>query len=138
MTCSVAQDHITLKTVGATLYIIGSFLFGDLSQNALLALLILIILDFTVGVWEARKGGTEITARKIKNTPIKILAYYIMIVSGHLVEYGLPESMRYIDDTILAFLLLTELISIMKHFSNLGYKTPNNLINNLKKIQEEK
>lgn len=131
LTCNVATDHFSMKTALTALYVIGSFLFGGLSSQAVLGLIVLITMDFCVAIWDERKHGQEVTAKKSKRTPIKILVYFSMIAGGHMVEYGLPVQAQLLDDSILAFLLVTELISVMKHFGNLGYKTPNKIINSL-------
>ena len=132
ITCSVTQEHTSIKTVVVSFYVIYSFFLGGISEETLTALMVLIIFDFVLGVWDAKKHKKNLTANHCKRTPIKILVYYMMIASGHIAEYGLAEAIKYIDETILAFLLLTELISVMKHFGNLGYKTPAKLINNLR------
>lgn len=134
----VFTDHITIKALGSIAFVVGSFLFAGLSKNAMLSLLVLIILDFIVAVWHAKKIGVLIDSKQVYKTPVKILVYYTMIASGHLVESGLPQQISFVDDTILTFLLITEFLSITRHFSNLGYKTPTKLINNLKMLQEEK
>lgn len=126
------QDHMSFKALGSVFFAIGTFLFAGLSSKALLALLILIVVDYAVAIFQARRSGKMITAKESLRTPVKILVYYTMIACGHLVEYGIPASIQFLDDTILTFLLITEFLSILKHFSNLGYKTPTKLINNLR------
>ncbi len=131
-------DHTFVKGVGSVLFTIGSFLFSGLSDNALMALLTLIVVDYVLAVYESRKRGQVWSGPKTKNSVIKILVYYTMIACGHLVEYGIPSQIQFLDDTILTFLLITEFLSILKHFSNLGYKTPSKLINNLREEIGEK
>lgn len=135
---TIFTEHITIKTLVSVVFTIGTFLFAGLSTKALIALLVLIIIDYVVAIWHAKQNKELISSKLSLKTPIKMLVYYTMIASGHMVEYGLPEPMQYLDDTILTFLLVTELLSIMKHFGNLGYKTPNKLINNLKEQIGEK
>ena len=134
----VFLDHFSLKALFSFIWAIMTFLYAGLSSDALVSLLILIVLDFILGVWEAKKHKKMIESSKAYKTPVKILVYFAMIASGHLVENGLPQTLKYIDDTILVFLLLTEFLSILKHFSNLGYETPTRLINNLTEKKEEK
>lgn len=128
---TVIVDHFSIKAINSALFAIGSFLFSGLSDSAMLALLVLIVLDYLFAVYESRRKGEVWSSSKTKRTVVKILVYFTMIASGHLVEYGLPEPIQYLDDTILTFLLITEFLSIFKHLSNLGYKTPTKLINNL-------
>lgn len=131
-------DHAFIKGVGSALFAIGTFLYAGLSTNALLALLLLIVVDFITGFWCAKKNGQLLDSKLVIKTPIKILVYYTMIACAHLVEYGLPQQVQLLDDTVLTFLLITEFLSIFKHFSNLGYKTPSKLINNLREEIGEK
>lgn len=131
-------DHFSLKTLGSVLFVIGSFLFAGLSTKALIGLVLLIVVDYVTAIAHAWRIGELISSKMSLKTPVKLLVYFIMIASGHMVEYGIPEPMQYLDDTMLTFLLVTELISILKHFGNLGYKTPSKLINNLKEQIGEK
>lgn len=135
---TTVYDHLTLKTVASVLFTIGSFLFAGLSTNALIALLVLIVVDYITGIVVAKRNGEFISSKQSLRTPIKVLVYYTMIASGHLVEYGVPAQIQFVDDTILTFLLVTEFLSILKHFGNLGYRTPSKLINNLREQIGEK
>lgn len=135
---TIFTEHITIKTLVSAVFTVGTFLFAGLSTKALIALLVLIIIDYIVAIWHAKQNNELISSKLSLKTPIKMLVYYTMIASGHMVEYGLPEPMQYLDDTMLTFLLVTELISILKHFGDLGYKTPSKLINNLKEQIGEK
>lgn len=135
---TTVTDHLTIKTLASIAFTIGTFLFAGLSTKALVALLVLIVIDYVVAIWHAKQNNELISSKLSLKTPIKMLVYYTMIASGHMVEYGIPEPMQYLDDTMLTFLLVTELISILKHFGNLGYKTPSKLINNLKEQIGEK
>lgn len=129
---STIADHFTIKTLGSVIFIVASFLFAGLSHQGLVALLVLIVIDFASAVYQAKKTGKMLSSKESLRTPVKILVYYTMIACGHMVEYGVPQQIQFIDDTILTFLLITEFLSIMKHFGNLGYKTPAKLINNLR------
>lgn len=135
---TTVTDHLIIKTLASIAFTIGTFLFAGLSTKALVALLVLIVIDYVVAIWHAKQNNELISSKLSLKTPIKMLVYYTMIASGHMVEYGIPEPMQYLDDTMLTFLLVTELISILKHFGNLGYKTPSKLINNLKEQIGEK
>ncbi len=135
---TTATDHLTLKTVASFLFVIGSFLFAGLSTNALIGLIILIVIDYITGILVAKKNGELISSKQSLRTPVKVLVYYTMVACGHIVEYGVPTPVQFVDDTILTFLLITEFLSILKHFGNLGYKTPSKLINNLREQIGEK
>lgn len=135
---TTVTDHLTLKTVGSVIFTVGSFLFAGLSTNALIGLIILIVIDYITGILVAKKNGVLISSKQSLRTPVKVLVYYTMIACGHIVEFGVPAQIQFVDDTILTFLLITEFLSILKHFGNLGYKTPSKLINNLREQIGEK
>lgn len=121
----------SLKLITAGLIIVFSFLF-DVNQSAgLLSLLILIILDFISGISASKYLGEPIRSSKVKHTAIKLTAYYAVIAGGHLAESGLVSYFAIIDETVLAFFLITELISLLENAGKLGVQTPNKLLNQL-------
>lgn len=135
---TIITDHLSAKVVSSVVFTLGTFFFAGLSSKALVALLVLIIIDYVTAIWNQHREGHLISSKLSIKTPIKVLAYYTMIASGHLVEYGIPAQVQFIDDTILTFLLITEFLSVLRHFSSLGYKTPSKLINQLREQVGEK
>ena len=62
----------------------------------------------------------------------------MLITTARIAEFSLPEVIRYLDDTIIAFLTLTELISIIENTGKMGYAIPKKLLLKLKSIRDEK
>ncbi len=128
----------TIKIVGAVSYIVLSYMF-DLSQSTgLIALLLLMIFDFITAIANAYHKKIEIKSRKIFTTVIKIVIYFGLISTGRLLEHTLPENIRMVDEVILAFLALTETISILENVGHLGFAIPRKLLNKLEELRDSK
>ncbi len=127
-----------IKTLGAILYTVGTFAFDSLQQQGLLALLILIIVDFLTALANAYHKKIEIQSRKVFVTAVKIIIYFGLIAAGNMTEYAIPVLSGIIDETLLAFLALTELISILENIGKLGFAVPKKLLNKLEELKDEK
>jgi toxin secretion/phage lysis holin len=132
-----ALEPSFIKFVFAGAYVALSFVF-DLGQGgALLALFLLVLIDFATGISAAKFLGEPIRSSKIKHTAIKMTAYFVVIAGAHLAEHGLTKYLAIIDETVLAFFLLTELISLLENMGRLGVQTPQKLLNQLKNQQKK-
>lgn len=131
-------SDILLKCAFSLTYIIYSFAFDTLKGEALIALMGLIIFDFVTALYAVRKTGEKIKSGRIFRTPVKIVLYYLMISAGHFVELVIPQLSFMVDETILGFLALTEIISIFENVGKLGYEVPTNLFTALKDFKNKK
>lgn len=130
-TLIVALHPSVFKSIFSFFFVVFSFLFDVNQASSLLALFILILLDFVSGVAAARFNDQPIRSSKIKHTAIKITAYFAVISGAHLVEHGLSNFLGILDETVIAFFLLTELISLLENVGKMGIDTPKKLINKL-------
>lgn len=126
-----------IKAYGAMVFLCCNVLFDGLLSDGLVALLLLIIFDAITAIAVAYKTGKEIKSSKILRTAIKIAVYFLLISSGKLAETSAPI-LTIIDETILGFLAITELISILENAGKMGYAIPQRLLNKLQEIQKEK
>lgn len=126
---NVFTTHLTSKTVGGILLAIETFMFDTGKHQALIALLLLIILDFIFGIGAVRVQKQQIQSSKIRRSAFKIATYYLMVSAGFLAEKSV--TFLPIDETILAFLVLTELISILENAGKCGFAIPKKLITQL-------
>lgn len=127
-----AAFHPTLlKTLWAVVIAVFSFLFDPTKAFSYLALFILILVDFVTGVAAAKYLGEPVRSSKTKHTGIKMTAYYAVISAAHLAEYGLADIISFLDETVLAFFMLTELISLLENVGRMGVNTPKKLLNQL-------
>lgn len=131
-------SDILPKCAFSLTYIIYSFAFDTLKGEALIALMGLIIFDFVTALYAVRKTGEKIKSGRIFRTPVKIVLYYLMISAGHFVELVIPQLSFIVDETILGFLALTEIISIFENVGKLGYEVPTNLLDKLKSLKKKK
>jgi len=125
------------KLTGGGLFMLFAFFFNSLYKEALLALLVLIIGDFIFGVVASHKVGQEIKSAKILRTAIKIVVYFALISFAFQTEKSFLSFLP-IDETVIAFLSLTELISIMENMANMGYVVPTKLLRRLKEYRDNK
>lgn len=124
------------KFIAGTGLSILSFCFDSLQREALIALLILIIIDFFSALLVSYKTGETIQSSKVFRTALKTTVYFVLISAGFLAEKAIPMGM--IDDIIIGFLAVTELISIMENASRAGYVIPRGLLNSLKNFNKKK
>ena len=138
--CAAAKsltDYITIKCFATAAYISYAFIFGDMHKTAHIAVLLLIGADFVTGVSAAKLSGEEIKSSKIVRSAVKSLIYFIMIAGAHLVEVAAPF-VTFTDETILAFLASTELISIIENSGKMGFAIPKKLLNKLQDFRDSK
>ncbi len=114
-----------------------AFFFDQYQKDALLALLILILMDFVFAISVAYKKKIEIRSRRVCRTAWKVVIYFGLIAAAHLAEKGIMVLSGVIDETVTGFLIATELISIMEHIGNLGYAIPKKLLNQLTKFTDK-
>lgn len=132
-----AAHYYELKSFIAIILGIVSYLFDPLHNAALLALFLLIILDFFFGVAAAKRTGLQITSAKFARTPIKLVVYFTLIAASRISEYALPEFMGFLDETLLGFLVCTELLSLLEKAGYMGFAIPRKLLNQLEKYTQD-
>lgn len=128
-------SNIWVKIIGACSYVITYQFFDPQNKTALAALFFLIFADLVTGIIASYKTGMEISSARMLRTALKICIYYIMISAGHLTElagvYFLP-----IEESLIAILATTELVSILENCANLGCVLPKRFLNQLKGFRD--
>lgn len=137
MFLKICQD-VTLKCVAAGGLVISEFFLDSMLAKSMIALLFLMLFDWFTGILAAKVSGEVIKSSKILRTPIKIAIYFMLITTARLSEYSLPDVIGYLDETVIAFLALTELISVIENAGKMGYAIPKQLLNKLKSWRDEK
>lgn len=132
------SHFIEVKLFGSLLLTSIAFLFDDALQAGLMSLFLLIIFDFVTALANAYHKKIEIQSRKIFTTAVKIVIYFGLIASANLAEHAVPMLEKILDETILGFLALTELISILENCGKLGFAIPQKLLNKLEEIRDSK
>lgn len=132
---SVCSD-IAVKCAAAIFYVPYIFLFDPTQKTGLQALLVLILFDMLTGIAAAKKSGEIIKSSKVIRTVIKICFYYLFISAGYLTEKTIGINL-FLDESILAVLAFTELISITENMGNLGYAVPKKMLNKLHELRDK-
>lgn len=87
-------------------------------KEIVVAMLVLIVIDFVTGVYAAVKYRESVAPEKMINTVSKFFMYNFVILSGFLVErFILPEIP--LVKVISGFISLTELNSIFRNFNRI-------------------
>lgn len=128
----------TLKVIVAIFLAIYGFFFDHSQLHSHVALFFLVLIDFFTGVSAAKRTGEKIKSAKIRHTALKMSAYFTMIASAHLAESGLPSFLQVLDETVVAFLLVTELVSLLENMQRMGYETPKKLLEKLSEFKKSK
>lgn len=127
----------TFKVLSVFAYVLYSFAFDMNQKEAHIALLALIALDFITGIMSAKISGEAIRSAKIRHSAVKVFAYFSVIAGAHMAEKGLVTYISFIDETVLAFFLITELISLIENVGKMGYETPKKILNQARDIQKK-
>lgn len=120
-------------TTGALLF---TFFFGDFHQQAIIAVLMLMIFDTILGVMATYYEGNAITSRKFSRVVQKGIVYFMAISAGYFADQTIGWQL--IQATMIAFIGVTEFISILENMGRMGYQTPKKLLNQLKDFQSQK
>lgn len=126
----------TVIKIVATFVLAYVFLFGDVYTDAVIAIVMLMIFDTILGVWATIYEGEAITSRKFSRALIKGIIYLMSVSAGFFVDLTVPGSM--IQSTMIAFVAVTEFISILENAGRLGMETPKKLLNQLKDFKSAK
>lgn len=113
-----------------------SFMFDFVYKDALIAIFILLIFDFAIGLGAVKKNGEPIQSAKIFRSAIKVVVYFLLISAGRLAEIGTQSLFPIIDEVVMGFLAVTELISILENAGKLGYAIPQKLLNRLNEYRD--
>lgn len=125
-----------LKIAGTVGLITFDFFFDVNTEPMLLGLLILIIMDFFSAIYASHKNGHQIESRKVAKTAGKTAIYFTLISAGFISEQAIP--MELIDNTIITFLTITELVSIFENAAKAGIAIPKGLYKKLKDMIKRK
>lgn len=157
----IAENAPGKMLAGVAMTVMEFFFDGALIETAIASLLALVIFDFITAIgacyipvfqhecseykkkhsWDRcpiHKPGEEIKSAKIFRTALKIGIYGTLVSAAHLTETTIGANfipLNAIDETMLAFLGLTELISIMENSGRMGFQMPHLLLNKLRDAQ---
>lgn len=113
-----------------------SFFFGDLYNQAIIALCMLLIFDTILGVSAVVAEDKPITSHKFARVIYKGIIYMISISAGYFLDTTIPFAIA--QSTMIGFISVTEFISILENMGRLGFQTPQKLLNQLQDFQSQK
>lgn len=125
-----------LKLLAAGIISSLFFLFGNLYVDALVAILMLMIIDFVLAVSAAKFNGEPITSRKASRSLMKGIVYFSSISAGYFADLTVPGA--FLQGSMVAFVGVTEFISVIENVGRHGYVTPKRLLNQLYDYQKSK
>ncbi len=129
-------ESFSVKFLPSIFLPIVGVLFGFESQTILRSLFILIIIDFITGIISAYVAGEVIKSRSAIRSAYKTAIYGMLVSAAHLTEQVTPFQ-TFIEETVVTFLALTELISILENTGKMGFAIPKKLLSKLHKLRDE-
>lgn len=102
-----------------TTYIIG-FAIAYLAPiaSAMVALGVIVIIDWLLGIIAAYKTKEKITSLRMSDTLIKMLVYYLLIIASYMVEKHLATLIPF-EQITLGFVGVIEFLSIGEKFTKI-------------------
>lgn len=129
-------ENSIIKSTASTGLIVMNFLFDASQKKSIIALIVLVAMDFVTALYASYKNHEHIQSHKALRTAIKLAIYFLIISAGYIAEE--PMHVDILDDIIIGFLASTELISILENMAKSGYAVPKALLNRLKKFNKSK
>lgn len=125
-----------VKVLFAAICGFWAFLFGADSGAVMSALIALMMFDLATGTTAAfmRK---EVSSRRAAKTPLKFGVYLVLVSAAHLADTAVFSGL-YLQETMIAFLALTELISILENAGKMGIAVPKQLMKRLEVLRNER
>lgn len=128
--------ELTAVKIITSIILTVTFLFGDFHLQGLVAVLMLMVFDTLLGVMATYYEGNAITSRKFSRVVQKGIVYFMGISAGYFAD--LTIGLQVIQSTMIAFIGVTELISILENIGRMGYQTPKTLLNQLEHFKSQK
>jgi len=114
---------------------IASFLFDGGLVHQMNAILGMVALHFVVGLIRARKEKKPFDEAKVFATVVKLAVYGICVSAGFLAERVIGIEMA-LDNSIMGFIAIAELIAILKSAASIGFPVPSWFIQKVEGLVE--
>lgn len=133
---SLFVKGVEWKLIGAGMVSFYSFFFHPTHAILMLSVLALIFFDLVTGVIAARMNKETVTSRGVFKTALKLGVYSILVSSAHLAEVSVFGEL-YLEEAMIGFLALTELVSIIENAGKMGFAVPKKLLGKLQELRGE-
>lgn len=129
-------DFWPIKFVVAVLLSVDKFCFAPYHDKVTIVVAF-IALDTLTGVLKAYKQH-NLSSSGFFRFAIKLLVYFVLLATGSLLDKAVPVT-DYISafSVLVAFLALTESLSVLENISDLGYSVPTRIISALKLAKDQ-
>lgn len=129
------KEYFAAKISASAFIAAYSFFFGiDLSM-VMFSLTMLMAFDFITGIISAYTSGEVIESRRAFRTALKFGIYCILVSAAHLTDMSVFGDLR-LEEGVIAFLAVTELVSILENAGKMGYVIPRKLLNMLSELRD--
>ncbi|WP_291329981.1 phage holin family protein [Desulfovibrio sp. UCD-KL4C] len=133
-------DNITIKACLASCCTAASWLFGGFDK-ALLALAILYLSDFVLGLFRALQNGSY-SSVKFRHGLSKFFVYAVAIIMANMLDITLDESLpsvfAYIREFLVMYLASNEFLSVSVHLAEMDvHVIPRQLTDRIKSFRDE-
>lgn len=127
--------HSKFKAVSSVIVGFFTWFVGVNNASGLLALFILCVLDVMFSLYIIYKKDKQFSSREFPKKVIDIVIYIILIGTVNVFAKTTPL-FSFGADVLITWFALTQVISILEHATELGYKLPIPLLGNLKKVRQ--
>lgn len=134
---TVTVSNLKLKLFISGLITAYGFLFNPLKTPLYIAVGVLVVFDFLTALVAALKNREIITSAKCSRTILKMFVYGIMISAATMADRFIIDQGQIFADLMLAFVAITEFISIIENVNKTGIDTPVNILKRLKSIRNK-
>jgi len=129
--------YLTTKGFISLVAISGAVLFGVQNYQFLGLLGLLVVIDMITGVMASIKLKQSISSRRALKTAIKSVIYLLLFSATYLMGLIVPDIEFFIVNGVLAFLVITESLSVMENIAKMGYSIPRRLLNQLNNFESQ-
>lgn len=126
----------TLIKLAVSLVLTFGFFFGEFHTEGIVAVLMLMTFDTVLGVMASWQEGQAITSRRFGRVVQKGCVYLMAISAGYFTDITI--GWEFVQSTMVAFIAVTEFLSINENMGRLGFETPKKLLNQLEGFKSQK
>lgn len=126
----------TIIKLLVSLLLTFGFLFGEFHTEGIVAVLMLMTFDTVLGVMASWQEGQAITSRRFGRVVQKGCVYLMAISAGYFTDITI--GWEFVQSTMVAFIAVTEFLSINENMGRLGFETPKKLLNQLEGFKSQK
>ncbi len=131
-------NFMEIKALGGLVVAAYAFFFHVPHWHLMAALIALLTFDLVTGIAASKLSGEEIKSKRVLKTPLKFFIYSILISTAHLTEVilNLPGAFSVLEQAMIGFLAITEMVSIIENSGRMGFAIPKRLLNQLQQYRD--